>query len=311
MRLFDLHCDTAMSIYHSGKSIFDNDCHISLKKAEKYDKYVQLTAMFTDTRDTDDEGWENFLRCREYLEKQCEEYGIKIIRTKSGLRAFEKSDDKFAFIFTVEDARILNGKTERVREMYDAGVRVVTPVWGGNTCIGGAHNTGCALTEFGHEAVAEMCRCGILPDISHSSFMTADEIMDICEQTGVSPVATHMNSYSVCGHTRNLTDDRFMRLVRLGGIAGVSLCPPHLAEDSSHCTSADPARHIMYYDSLIRNHTALGCDYDGTDVPPDLSDVSFLPNIADRLRENGYTDDDIDAVFYRTAYGYMSENLPD
>ena len=47
MKFFDLHCDTADEIFLGKKSLYDGDCHVSLKKAEGFDKYVQLFAVFT------------------------------------------------------------------------------------------------------------------------------------------------------------------------------------------------------------------------------------------------------------------------
>ena len=47
MKFFDLHCDTADEIFLGKKSLYDSDCHVSLKKAEGFDKYVQLFAVLT------------------------------------------------------------------------------------------------------------------------------------------------------------------------------------------------------------------------------------------------------------------------
>ena len=308
MKLFDLHCDTAMVAYRHGASLKHNDLHISLERAAGYEKYVQLTAMFTYQQYSDEEGWEVFHRAREFLEKECAENGIPLLRTAADLETFENSDQKTAFILTVEDVRILNGKIERVKELFDCGVRVVTPLWGGKTCIGGSHNTDEGLTEFGRAAVEEMLKVGIIPDVSHASFASTDEILDLCEAAGKAPVATHMNSYAVRAHSRNLTDDRFVRLTSLGGVAGVSLCPPHLSD--KECTADDPARHFLHYESLVPGHAVFGCDYDGTDVSDDLCGVDKLPLVAEKLRNAGMVPKAVDDVCYGTAYRFMKTNLP-
>ena len=309
MKLFDLHCDTATRLYAERASLAENAFHISLEKAAAYRKYVQLTAVFTDETLSDEDGWKRFGEVRQYLEEEAESNMIPFIRTAGELADFDRSDKKTAFILTVEDARILNGRLERVKELYDCGVRVITPLWGGETIIGGSHDTEDGLTPFGREAVAEMVRVGIIPDISHASFRSADEIMDICEEAGVSPIATHMNSYAVRAHSRNLTDERFLRLTRLGGIAGVSLCLHHLTGESD-VSAETVARHFRQYETLAPGHAAFGCDYDGTDVPPDLSNVGRLPKMAETLASCGMTEDAIDAIFYGTALSFMTAHLP-
>ena len=46
MKLFDLHCDTAFLIHRKGIELYENDAHVSVKKAMEFDKYVQSFAFF-------------------------------------------------------------------------------------------------------------------------------------------------------------------------------------------------------------------------------------------------------------------------
>ncbi len=309
-RLFDMHCDTAIEIYRIGADLYDNDLQISLNKADVFGKYIQLAAFFTYPDLSDEDGWQVFLAALENFKSQCEKHGVRIIKTSEELSEFDKSDEKFAVIPAVEDARILCGKLDRVQEMYDLGVRVATLLWGGNTCIGGSHDTDDGLTEFGKAAVREMAKVGIIPDISHASFKSTDEIMDICEECGVSPVATHMNSYTERGHSRNLTDERYIRLNSLGGVAGISLCPPHLTDTPDKSSADDVLRHILRYRSINKYGVGFGCDYDGTRPPADLCDISRLPTVAEKLYENGLSNDEIDRIYYGNVFDFMMKNLP-
>lgn len=310
LRLFDMHCDTAVELFRSGAELNDNNLHISLKKADVFDKYIQLAAFFTYPDLSDEEGWEVFLAALDNFKKQCTKYGVKIILTAEELAEFDRSNDKFAVILGIEDSRILSGKLERVAEMYDLGIRVATLLWGGPTCIGGSHDTDDGLTEFGKAAVREMARVGIIPDISHASFKSTDEIMDICEEMGVSPVATHMNSYTERAHTRNLTAERYIRLTKLGGVAGISLCPPHLTDTPQTSSSDDVLRHILRYRLLNEDGVGFGCDYDGTNTPPDLADISALPTMSHLLSKNSLTEEQIHRIYYGNVFDFMTKNLP-
>lgn len=306
MKLFDLHCDTAMALYAAMVPLKSNNRHISLDKAACFDKYVQLTAFFTSPRVSDEDGWNQFWRARRRLLDECDRNGVTTVSSAAELEAFDKSNAKTAFIITIEDVRMLAGHLERVEQLYEGGVRVVTPLWGGETIIGGSHNTDMGLTPFGRAAVEEMLNVGITPDISHASFRSTDEILDLCEKHGKSPIATHMNSYVQCEHTRNLTDERFERLVKLGGIAGVSLCPPHLLKGEVGCTSDDAVRHFVHYNGLHPENVAFGCDLDGTDLPEDMHDIRDLVPLTEKLANLGMN---TDAITYDNAYRFMMKVL--
>lgn len=310
MKLFDLHCDTATEIFKQGKTLAKNDLHVSLEKASAYEKYIQLTAIYTDAALSDEEGWERFFDVARNLSREAEKNGVRMIRTARELEEFDASDERIGFILTLEDARILNGRIERIKVLYDAGVRVITPLWGGVTVMGGSHDTSEGLSKFGFDAVREMLSLGIIPDISHASFKSADNILSLAEECGRSVIASHSDSYSVNPHTRNLTDERYLRLVRHGGIVGINLCPKHLSNKPEDARVGDVLRHIAHYESLCPSRTALGCDLDGTTIPADIGDISGLIKIADSLREIGAEKEQTDALFYGTALNYMKHNLP-
>ncbi len=309
MNLCDLHCDTAMWLHIKNESLLENSLHISKKLFDSYEKYIQLTAVFTSPRLLNDEGYRRFWEVRDRLIKECDRCEIPLVHSATELERAISSVGR-AFILTVEDARIIDGDISRIRELYDAGVRVITPLWGGSTVIGGSHDTDAGLTDFGREAVSEMIRLGIIPDISHASESSTDEILDLCEESGATPIATHMNSYSVCRHSRNLTDERFLRLCSLGGIAGISLYPKHLTEKNT-CTAHDVALHAKKYAELCPAHVALGCDLDGVEcLPNGITDISSLPLIKKPLSEGGITEREISSIFYDTAKEFLINNLP-
>lgn len=308
MKLCDMHCDTAMALFHGGKELGQNDLHISLERAAVFEKYLQLNAFFTSPRFSDEEGWDNFLRAREYFLAQCEKYGVSVLSSGDEIAAWDRDGGQFASVLTVEDARILAGRPERVEELYRLGIRVVTPLWGGDTCIGGSHDTDHGLTDFGREAVREMLRVGIVPDLSHASFRSADEILDLCEAAGKSPVATHMNAYALHAHSRNLTDDRYLRLTKLGGVAGISLYVRHLS-GREDVTAQDAAEHLAHYEKLAPGHAGFGCDYDGSDVPADLAEISRLPAVAGRLAAMGMSEEQIGDIYYGNVLRFLESVL--
>lgn len=309
MKYADLHCDTPTRLVMYNVSLKESHLHVSEKRFSQYEKYVQLAAIFTDKKLGNDDGYRKFWEVRENLIKECDALDIPIVKTSSELtKALDEKNR--AFVLTVEDARLLNGDISRVRELYDAGVRVMTLLWGGETVIGGSHDSPLGLTEFGSEAVHEMIKLGMIPDISHASFRSTDDILDICEKEHAVPIATHMNSYTVCPHTRNLTDDRYLRLTKLGGIAGISLCKYHLTNDPNHCSMDHIASHVKHYQDLAPGKVAFGCDFDGTTAPNGVQNISHMPRIKSRLEKKGMSESEISAVYYDTVVNFLKDNLP-
>ncbi|MBE6570178.1 MAG: hypothetical protein E7658_08195 [Ruminococcaceae bacterium] len=311
MILCDLHCDTATVLYHLGWKLADNErCAVSLKKASVYDKYIQCAAVFTSTRCSDEEGWEQFFRVRRYFLDECDRTGSTLCTDGGMLRDFLTDPTRRnAFVLTVEDARILAGKPERLGLLYDAGVRLITPVWGGTSCIGGAHNTDEGLTDFGRETVSEALSRGMILDISHASPKTADEIFTLAEKYPGKVCASHSNAFALTPHRRNLTDDQMRRLADSGGIVGINLYVEFL-NDTGDATAEDVLRHMDYCVNLCgEDHVAFGGDLDGADLPADLPDVSSLMCLIPGLHRMGYSDDRIEKLFHTNACRFLTEAL--
>ncbi len=307
MNMCDLHCDTALALYRHGYSLTNAPCAVSLEKAAGYDRYVQLMAIFTDTKLSDEEGWHQFFAVRDTLLAECEKNRIPLCKTGAELaKTLTKPDTRRAFLLTLEDARILCGKEERLEMLIDAGVSVVTPLWGGATCMGGSHNTDAGLSDFGKAMVEECLKRGVAVDLSHASARSADDILDLAEKVGGKVLATHSNAWELCHHTRNLTDDRLKRLAALGGIVGVNLYVRFLSE-TENCTAHDVVRHIVYLAEILGDDkVAFGADWDGADVPAELADISKMPVLVPMLKKCGFDDTMLDKLFYDNAVRFLT-----
>ena len=154
MKYFDLHCDTATALLSRSQSLFDNNLHISLKKAETFESYAQVMAIWTHHKLSDEQGYETFFKVLHNLKNEIEINSNKTqFATDHNSLNDAWSNSKPPLILAVEDARILQNDLSKLDILYSKGVRLLTLNWYGDTCIGGAHNTNNGLTDFGVNVV--------------------------------------------------------------------------------------------------------------------------------------------------------------
>lgn len=288
MKLFDLHCDTAYEIHKRRMHLYKNDLMVSLFGAREIEKYRQITAIWSDCQKSDEDCFK--------------EYNFILGNLNHELEINDIRD----FPLSVEDARILCGKIERVEKLHGDGVAVITPVWGGESCIGGAFDTDSGLTDFGKEAMNKAAKYGIILDISHSSVKTASEIADISERRGNPMIATHSCAYGVYPHPRNLRTDQFERIKETGGIVGLSFCKYHLTGDAD-CGITDILRHIDYYLSFGgENVLCIGADMDGAPMPSGIIGIESMPNVYDTINKE-FGKEIADRITWENAYNFAEK----
>ncbi len=294
--LFDLHCDTLYELYKRKENIQENSLHISLNKAQKFSHFIQIGAIWSDCRFTDDEAYENCLKAIDYAHRQ----KINIIDCLN-------LHNEYNFILAVEDARLLNGHIERLDALYSYGIRVLTLNWKNSTCIGGGWNTNDSLTGFGKEIVCRACELGITVDLSHSSVKTFWDALEVCQGFGKVPIDSHSNAYSICNHKRNLEDCQIKALCSLNGLIGVSLVPEHLGKNA---TIETVIKHIEHFLSLgCENHLSLGCDFDGSDsLPYGINSVEDLTMLFYSF-EKEFGREMTKKIFFENAFSFFQKNL--
>ncbi len=282
MKLFDLHCDTATELYHKGETLKENTCHVNLKDAlSSFETYTQVMAFWSDNDLDGEENYRLFHEAYRYL-----------------LPMLGK-DDRFRAVLAVEGGRLLCNDLSRLDALRRCGVRILTLVWGGSCCMGGAHDTSEGLTDFGRQAVARCFDLGIVPDLSHASDAMFYETAAMAKERQKPIVVSHSCSRAILDHSRNLTDEMAKITADLGGLIGVNLVIPHLGGD----TVEQVCRHISHLASVAgEDHVCLGCDLDGTShLPQGIRNVGDLTKIADGLRNISHSEAFIEKVFYSNA----------
>ncbi len=289
MKYFDLHCDTLTKLY-DGLLTFDNrQTQVNHAEVFFFEKYRQVFAVWSDPALHPNDGFDKFCKIADNI------HSFKIPQKGS--------------ILAVEGAEILNGRIERLDKMYAKGVRLLTLMWKGRTCIGGSYDTDYPLDRFGAAVLRHCFNLGIVPDMSHASDKTFYDCVNIAEAAGKPLIASHSNSRAVFDHPRNLTDEMFGIIRDMGGIVGISLYPKHLSP--AECTTEDVLRHIEHYIMMDGENTVcLGCDFDGIEeTPVDIPSVRFISNLAYEMEKRGYGKLLIDNIFYENANKFFEKNI--
>ena len=328
MKVWDLHCDTLSELRkaeHAGrpKSFAQNDLHIDLEKLQKGDYLLQCFAAFVNLGDktpgadplvTALEEIDQFKRIMAaYPEKIAPVYTAADIRRNAAA-------GKISGMLTIEEGACCKGSMGVLRRMYELGVRMMTLTWNHeNELAAPQRNPGGVLvpqtekglTGKGFEFLAEMERMHMIVDVSH---LSDKGFWDIVEH-GTRPfAASHSNCRALAPHCRNLTDEMIRALANKGGLVGLNYCSGFLdnqpEEKLCRSTTGLMAKHAAHFKQVGGIEIiGLGSDFDGIGGKLEMDDCSKLPLLADALRREGFTEDEVEAIFYRNARRFFEENL--
>lgn len=309
MRYFDLHCDTILACAHKDIPLRDNSMHISLKKAEPFETYVQCFAVFLPDSVRGPEAFEFFSKAADRLALETEQNDdvLTFCREPGDLQKAEKAG-KHGAVLTIESAAALGGKLENIQSFKDRGVKMCTLTWNGENEVGrgilAEGKTG--ITPFGREVVKGFEKAGIIVDISHAS---PELFWDVAEMAQKPLAASHSNSKEVCNHPRNLTDEQFLAIKRSGGLVGLNFYNAFLNNEPEKASMEDLLRHAEHFLSLGGENTlAMGSDFDGSDMPEDMKDgLSAVPRLYELFLRH-YPQELIDRIFYGNAARFFKEN---
>ena len=329
MNVCDLHCDTLSELRHAEKagtpkSFARNDLHIDLEKLRKGDYMLQCFAAFVNLADPE-LGTDPLVTALEEIDlfkRIMERYPEQItpVYTAADIRR-NAAAGKISGMLTVEEGGCCKGSLGVLRRLYELGVRMMTLTWNHknelaapNATPGGAlvANTTEGLTGTGFAFLAEMERLHMIVDVSH---LSDRGFWDIVEHSTRPFAASHSNCRALAPHNRNLTDAMIRALADKGGIAGLNYYAAFLDTDPLHpenCRSTveQIARHAAHFRKVGgAQMIALGSDFDGIDGPHQLRNAADLPLLEQALCREGFSEDEIEGIFWRNAQRFLEENL--
>ena len=222
-----------------------------------------------------------------------------------------KERNGIALLLGSEGARMLSERVEVLRMLYRLGLRHLQLSWALENSIGTPQTdtSGEGLTEFGREVIAEMNRLGMIVDVSHLSYSSIAEALEVSE----TPILnSHTGALALNSLQPQLLPDELIRATAAqGGVLGIHFMSQMVKPGDEKARFDDLMRQFTYIAELVGpEHLACGPDY----LPPDdsriwehqhsrpfsfaegVEDVDCMFNVTRGLVKHGFSDEEIRGI---------------
>ncbi|MCP4657305.1 MAG: membrane dipeptidase [bacterium] len=243
---------------------------------------------------------------------------------------------RIASLVGIEGGHSIGNSLAVLRQLFALGARYMTLThwpntdWADSATVAPEHG---GLTDFGREVILEMNRLGMLVDLSHVSWETMHDVLEVTE----APVIfSHSGAAAVTSHPRNVPDSVLERLKENGGVVMVPFVQSfvsqelrshrvaragererlralHLGDpqaagealaawDDAHPRPSATLQQVADHLDHVRRtvgvaYVGIGSDFDGMGHGPrGLEDVSCFPALLGELLRRGYSREEVKLV---------------
>ncbi|PGZ96877.1 diguanylate cyclase [Bacillus pseudomycoides] len=263
MKIFDAHCDVLWQLWMGkGKKSFQNDSslHITYEQLKQNGGSVQCFAIYVPEEVPYGQRFAVALEMVNIFHEQILALpNIKWIRTKEDIQRLGK--DEIGVLLTLEGCDAIGNELEKLKTFYHLGVRSVGLTWNYANLVadGALESRNGGLTLFGKKVVDELNRSKVWTDVSHLSEKGFWDVMELANH----PIASHSNSYGLCQHPRNLTNEQIKTLIQKDGMIGITFVPMFLSANKFACVD-DILQHVEHVCMLGgEKNVGFGSDFDG------------------------------------------------
>lgn len=317
----DMHCDSLLRVLEQGTdSLYDGVGMQSISKMRKAGQMCQFFALFFRPEwRTEQEQYFQTLRNALYEQVELHAEEIAMAHNYEEIQA-NRALGRASAVLTIEDGRIVNGRLEKLQELYKLGVRSMALTWNHDNCFGYPNSKDImimkrGLTDFGKRAIEEMNRLGMLIDVSHLSDGGFWDVAFLSEKPFI---ASHSNCRALVPHPRNLTDDMIVCLAQKGGVAGVNLYPPFVSREN--ITESKPQLYSWYIEDLAahvlhfikvggEDCVGIGTDFDGVECRVEIDEPAKMEYLFHALREKGMTSRQLEKFAYGNVLRVIRDTM--
>jgi membrane dipeptidase len=212
-------------------------------------------------------------------------------------------------------------RPEELPEWVERGVRFIGLAWQATAYSGGTKEPG-PLTRAGFQLLDRMEECGCVLDLSH---MDEKAVWQALDAFSGRIMVSHSSPNALLQerHSNRFLKDEFIRaLAERNGVMG--LVPYNLFLDPFWVKGND--RNTVSINRLIEQidyvcqllgtsrHTGIGTDFDGgfgwQSSPKELNSIADMVLIEPKLREKGYSEQDLHNIFGLNWMRFLEEVLP-
>ena len=213
-----------------------------------------------------------------------------------------------------------------VTHWFENGLRVASLVhYGSSKYASGTGDDG-PLTHAGIEILHQFERCGMILDVTH---LCDQSFLDAVKHFDGPMLASHQNCRTLVPGVRQFSDQQIKILLERGGVIGTAMDAWMLfpgwkrgslekaGSDRSCVDLTAVADQIDHVCQLAGNskHSAIGSDLDGgfgtEQTPSGLDSIADLQKLGAILMDRGYSEDDVDSIFYKNWQRFFEQHLPD
>jgi membrane dipeptidase len=237
-----------------------------------------------------DELWRFTQRRLKWFDDLVTAQGLRRALQRGDLEAAHR-DKTPAIVQTIEGCHFLEGKLERMGEVYRRGVRHLQLVHFFRSDMGDNQTEPAdqgGLTPFGRDAIVECNRLGIVIDVAHAT----REFVAAAAQTSKTPLILSHTSVAKgqpAAFSRRVSPEHARLVASTGGVVGVWGSPSTFKSLSDYVDAVAVAVDVAGVE-----HVGFGTDNSGFGPTPAVwDDYRDFPSIVRLMRKRGFSADDV------------------
>lgn len=251
---------------------------------------------------------------------------VKILRNKSGLTthfdAYRRNPEQstLGIILTMEGADPLL-QPDTILEFHAAGLRALGLTHYGCNRYGGGTRSEVGLSLDAEPLLKNCEQLGITIDMTHLSDVA---FWQVAKRFQGRVHASHQNARAICNWQRQFSDEQIRFVIERDGVLGVSMDVIMLQEgyvrgitspEETLQRAVDQIEHVIQLAKGSVDNIALGTDLDGgygcEQTPVDLNRYRDLQKLVQIMKNRGFPEQDIEAIFHGNWLRFFTEVLPD